>query len=187
MSTDILNKLQTLQKNSNKRLSPVVKTIIHDNSKPRALVKSVLVANGNYATVPVKGAPSLTTSNNTDVNRRVRTFTAGSEHIVDKLNKDLLGGESYPILTTALGIATGAVSAGAGLVFTLANTGLSLANTASKVLARPGDEIWHHEKIGKEGDKIIYVSAFFIVDPYRRTSSTKGWLIHEEREEISLS
>ncbi len=167
--------------------SKIVKSLIHDNSKPRALVKSVLIANGNYATVPIKGASSLATPNNTDVNRRVRTFTAGSEHIVDKLNKELLGGESYPILTTVLGIATGVVSAGAGLVFTLSNTGLSLANTASKVLARPGDEIWHHEKIGKEGNKIIYVSAFFIVDPYRRTSTTKGWLIHEEREELSLS
>ena len=48
------------------------------------------------------------------------------------LNRELLGGESYPILTTALGLATGTSSAGAGLVFTLANTGVAFANTARK-------------------------------------------------------
>jgi len=72
-------------------------------------------------------------------------------------------------------------------LFTLATTGLSLANTTSKVLARPGDEIWHIEEIGKEGNKAIYLSAFSIVDPYRKQAPNKGWLIHEEREELVLS
>lgn len=99
----------------------------------------------------------------------------------------MLGGESYPILTTALGIASGVVSGGAGLIFTLATTGLALANTTTKVLARPNDEIWHIEEIGKIGNKAVYVSAFFIVDPFRKQSTSKGWLIHEEREELTLS
>jgi len=43
---------------------------------------------------------------------------------------------------------------------------LLLFNTSSKALARPGDEIWHHEKPGKEGNRIIHVSAFFIIDPF---------------------
>jgi hypothetical protein len=99
----------------------------------------------------------------------------------------LLGGERYPVLTAAIGIAGGAISGGAGLLFTLSTTGLALVNTAGKVLARAGDEIWHIEEIGKEGNKAIYISAFFIVDPYRKQAPDKGWLIHEEREEISLA
>ncbi len=105
----------------------------------------------------------------------------------NKLNNELLGGESYPVLTATLDIATGVVSGGAGLLFTLATTGLTLANTTSRVLARTGDEIWHIEEIGKVGNKATYVSAFFIVDPFRKQTPGKGWLLHEEREEIILS
>jgi len=103
------------------------------------------------------------------------------------LNHELLGGDSYPVLTTALGIAGGVVSGGGSILFSVALTGLSLAQKASKVLARQGDEIWHIEEIGKDGKKAIYVSSFFIVDPYRKTSKSKGWLIHEERHELTLS
>ena len=99
----------------------------------------------------------------------------------------MLGGESYPILTTALSIAGSVVSGGASLLFSLATTGLSLTKTTSKVLARLDDEIWHIEEIGKEGNKAVYLSAFFIVDPYRKQALSKGWLIHEEREELILS
>lgn len=111
----------------------------------------------------------------------------GNAHITSKLNQDLLGDESYPVLTAALGIATGIVSGGAGLFFTLATTGLTLGNTTRRVLARPGDEIWHIEEIGKIGNKPVYVSAFFLVDPYRKKAPNKGWLIHEEREELLLN
>ena len=54
-------------------------------------------------------------------------------------------------------------------------------------VARLDDEIWHIEEIGKEGNKAVYLSAFFIVDPYRKQALSKGWLIHEEREELILS
>lgn len=187
MSANILNFLQELQKPSNKHLSPVIRSQIQDNSKPRALVEPVLVSSGKYSVKPIKGASSLSTQNNRQSMRKVKTLSGGHEPVINALNKELLGGESYPILTTALGIAAGAISGGGALLFTLATTGLSLANTASKVLARPGDEIWHIEEIGKNGTKAVYVSSFFIVDPYRKQAPTKGWLIHEEREEVTLS
>ena len=187
MSANILSQLQELQKQSNKRLNPVIMASIHDHAKPRSLVETIMVANGKFSVKPVNGASSLLSPGNRQSKRKVTTFMPGSEHIVNKLNKELLGGESYPILTTALGIATGVVSGGASLLFTLATTGLTLANTTSKVLARPGDEIWHIEEIGKTGNKATYVSAFFIVDPYRKQAPGKGWLIHEEREELVLS
>jgi hypothetical protein len=119
--------------------------------------------------------------------RKVKTFSTGSEKVINSLNKELLGGENYPILTTALGIAIGAASGGAGLLFTLATTGLSVGSTIQKVLARTGDEIWHIEEVGKSNGKAIYVSAYFIVDPFRKQTPGKGWLIHEEREELLLT
>ncbi|VAW61738.1 hypothetical protein MNBD_GAMMA08-981 [hydrothermal vent metagenome] len=102
------------------------------------------------------------------------------------LNRELSGGESYPILTTALGIAGGFVSGGGSILFSAALTGLSLAQKTSKVLARQADEIWHIEEIGKEGDKAVYVSSFFIAAPFRKNSKSKGWLIHEERHDLTL-
>ncbi len=86
-----------------------------------------------------------------------------------------------------LGVAAGAASAGAGLLFTIATTGLSLANTTSKVLARTGDEIWQIETIGKDVDKAVYVTSYFIVDPFRKQEPNKGWLIHEERFDVVLN
>jgi hypothetical protein len=55
------------------------------------------------------------------------------------------------------------------------------------VLARPGDEIWHIESIGKVANEAVYVSSYLLTDPYRRQYPTKGWLIHEEREQVILS
>ena len=187
MSSNILSQLPELQRKSNKRLNPIVVSSIQDHAKPRALVEPVLVANGKFAVKPIKGGSSLTTLNNRQSKRKVNTLTIGNEHVSSKLNHELLGGESYPVLTAALGIAGGAISGGAGLLFTMATTGLALANTTKRVLARPGDEIWHIEEIGKVGNKATYVSAFFIVDPFRKQAPNKGWLIHEEREELILS
>ncbi len=187
MPSNILSQLPELQKQSNKYLNPVIMSFLHDHTKPRTLVESALVASGKFQIKPKKGAPSLITPKNRQSKRKVSTFLPGSEHITDKLNKELLGGESYPVLTATLSLATGIISGGAGLIFTLATTGLALTKTTSKVLARPGDEIWHIEEIGKVNNIAIYVSAFFIVDPYRNQTFNKGWLIHEEREEITLN
>ncbi len=187
MSPNIINQLQELQNQSGRRLNGVITALIQDHSKPSALVRKELVANGQFALVPKKGGQSLLNANNRDVFRKVKTFNPGSMHVMDKLNKELLGGENYPVLTALLGFAAGPISAGGSLVFSVANTALSLAHTTSRVLARPGDEIWHHEKIGKQGNKVIYVSAFFIIDTYRKQANSKGWLIHESREEVTIS
>lgn len=101
------------------------------------------------------------------------------ENISQRINVEPYWGDFYKV--------AGRFSDGGTLLFSLINTGLSLANTAGNVLARQGDEIWHQENIGKVGNKIIYVSAYFIVDPYRKTAIDKGWLIHEEREEVTLA
>jgi len=187
MAPEILNQLQELQKKSDKHLSPVITGYLQDHDQPRALVETVLVANSKWAVKPIGGASSLLKPQNRQIKRKVKTLSAGYEHIINPLNTALLGGESYPVLTAVLGTAVGVASGGAGLLFTVATTGLSLANTAQRVLARTGDEIWQIEEIGKVGNKAMYVSSYFIVDPYRTHSQNKGWLIHEEREEVILS
>ncbi|MGD8569616.1 MAG: hypothetical protein PVJ39_16135, partial [Gammaproteobacteria bacterium] len=68
--------------------------------------------------------------------RKVTILSRKNQHIIGHLNNGLLGGTSYPILTAALGIAGGGVSALGGLIFTTATTALSLGNTAHRVLAR---------------------------------------------------
>ncbi len=125
------------------------------------------MANGKYIVKPVKGVSSLVTPNNRISRRKVRTLQSSSINALNKLNSELLGGESYPILTTALGIAGGAVSGSASLLFTLATTGFSLAKTTSKVLVRLDDEIWHIEEIGKEGGLFI---CFFHCRSVQKTS-----------------
>lgn len=75
----------------------------------------------------------------------------------------------------------------AGLLVTIATTALSVENTIQRVLPRTDDEIWHVEKIGKVDNKAIYISSYFIVDPYRKLSNSKDWLIHEERKEVILN
>lgn len=111
------------------------------------------------------------------------------------LNTALLGGKSYPVLTATLGTAVGIASLGAGLFFTVATTALSLAQTSQRALARPGDQIWQIEEIGKVLDnsllgsgkyKAVHVLSYFLVDPYRNQAPRKGWLIHEERNDIVL-
>lgn len=187
MSAGILNQLQPLQQNSGKSLNPVVVASLQDSNLPLALVRPVMIANANWAVEPRNGVDSLKDPKNRQSIRKVKTFKFGSEQTIKQLNTALLGGESYPVLTAILGTAAGFLSAGAGLLFTIATTGLSLANSAQRVLARSGDEIWHVEEIGKTGNKAIYISSYFIVDPYRKNAPGKGWLIHEERKNLVIS
>jgi hypothetical protein len=187
MSADIINQLQPLQEESGKSLSPVITAYLQNTAQPRALVDTIMIANGKWVVKPRAGASSLLKPQNRQSIRKVKTLSAGYEHIIKQLNTALLGGESYPVLTAVLGTAAGFASAGAGLLFTIATTALSLGNTVQRVLARTGDEIWHVEEIGKVGNKAMYISSYFIVDPYRNQAPNKGWLIHEEREEVQLS
>lgn len=133
---------------------------------------------------------------NTQSLRKIRTLDPGQEgNFTFSLNTALLGGQSYPILDAVLGTAVGVASGLAGLLFSIATTSINLQKTSQRVLARSGDEIWHVEEIGKVSSdgsyKAIYVSSYFIVDPFRghslhTHSNGKGWLIHEEREELTL-
>lgn len=187
MPSPILFSLSELRKQSAKSLSPTTIGLIQSHTLPRALVTPVRIANANWAVKPLNGASSLIDPKNRQLKRKVKTLSIGHEQTITLLNRSLLGSESYPILTTALGIAGGFVSSGGSLFFGIATTALSATNTSYQVLARTGDEIWHVEEIGKVDNKATYVSSYFIEDPYRRHSLNKGWLIHEERVEILLS
>jgi len=182
-----LSKLKELRPSSNRKLNPTVFSLIQDHSVPRTLVESALIANGKFATKPVNGAISLSSNQNLHNRRKVHTLSASKQQIINRLNHDLSGGDSYPVLTAMLGTLGGMISGGASFIFTVATTGLSMINPVNKVLAREGDEIWHFEEIGRMGNKAVYVSAFFLVDPYRKHAPGKGWLIHEEREELIIN
>ena len=110
------------------------------------------------------------------------------DSIIYKLNTELLGGINYPILTAVLGTIAGATAPGAGLLFTVASTALSLAQTSRRILARPGDEVWQVENIGKVKSAVVHVASYLLVDPYRERGQPriKGWLFHEERTELDV-
>jgi hypothetical protein len=189
MSSQIISQLQPLKKKSGIRINPVAVSHIQSNDPPSALIRPYQIANMKWAVKPLNGASSLSKKENCSIRRKVRVLSPYQVNKIAVLNDALLGGRSYPILTAALGIVGGAVSAGAGLIFTVATTAISYSTTAQRILARAGDEIWHVEEIGREGDKPVYVSAYFIQDPYRAgtpQAPAKGWLIHEERKEVYL-
>lgn len=195
-ATDLL---QDLQPDSNKRLPDSVITGM-TLSLTRAryqLIRSRKNPSGaGFICEPTLGASSI--SMNSQAIRKLMTLSADSEQsFTGTLNTALLGGASYPILEAVLGTFVGTVSAGAGLLFTVASTALNIARTTQRVLAREGDEIWQVEEIGRakktgwaSGDSVVavHVGSYFLVDPYRSSGNArhKGWLIHEERTELTL-
>jgi len=188
MSSSILNKLQELQEPSGKYLEQVAIGYIQDHTSPRVLVKQEIIYNGGLVVKPRNGATSLSQLKNIQSIRKVSTIPAGIDSaMTSRLNQALLGGNSYPVLTAVLGVAAGLGSMGAGLFFSALTTGISLTKTSRRVLARAGDEIWHVEEIGKYKNVATYVSSFILVDPYRKQAPGKGWLLHESRDELTLS
>jgi len=195
MTEAIINSLEVLQEDSGQHLSPVV---ITSSLKPKGmqLCKHKVIANANITYVVKKGSSSLLQAENRQYISKVTTMPAMQEtNSLHLLNTELLGGKSYPVLTAALGTAAGIASFGTGLIFTVAATGLSLAQTSQRALARSGDEIWQIEEIGKIPDngtfgsggyKAVHVLSYFLVDPYRHTAPRKGWLIHEDRNDVIL-
>jgi len=192
MST--VDRLSKLQKHSGKR---VPSSIIHGFSAARGTLTLINIKriSGDWVGVPAKGSASILS--NLQSRNKVMTFAGGNAAFMKNLNKQLMGGDSYPILEAVLGTAVGVVSGGAGLLFAATSLGVNLARRTSDVLVRAGDEIWHIEEIGKIfEDNIIYsdrwvpthVSSYLIVDPYRSRGGApeKGWLIHEERKEVIL-
>lgn len=183
---NILTQLQELKKDSGVSIMKSVKPYIRDPSQPLKLVEPVRVANAKWKVKLRGGESSLMNPQNRRSVRKVRTLSYGSEQIINQLNTALLGAKNYPVLTTVLGITAGLASGGAGLLFTLGTTALSLNNPIQHVLARLGDEIWQVEEIGKVGSTPMFVNYAFIVDPFRFQIQTKGWLINEERYELVL-
>ena len=197
MSTSVLDRLQELRPDSKIRLTnslPTAFSLYLQNNKgvrPLELVYSKMIANAHWTSVPYKGGKALLQKQGRQAIRKVMTLQPGFEsNFTYSLNTALLGGNGYPVLTAVLGTAAGIASFGAGLFFAAATTGISMSQKARRVLARGGDEIWQVEEIGRvrdgSGYKAMHVNSYFIVDPYRRQSFTKGWLIHEERSEVTL-
>ena len=140
-----------------------------------------------FQLVPTNGTDTLL--QNTQAARKLLTIDATTDY-TGTLNKALAGGESYPILTAVLGTIAGVASAGAGLLFTIGTTALDVSKTHKGVQARHGDELWQVEEIGKvrkgAGWEVMHVGSYFLVDPFRGQTMTKGWLIHEERAVLSV-
>ncbi len=201
MSQQIINQLDPLQQESGKRIANSVITGM-TRSLTRAryqLMNSQMNPSGGGAIyVPTRGTQSLSQATNRQNIRKLMTLPAEREdNFTHSLNTELLGGEQYPVLTAVLGTGVGLVTAGGGILFTAATTALSLANTAQRVLARLGDELWQIEEIGKSNSSrwfdgntqsAFHVGSYFLVDPHRAGGNvrSKGWLIHEERTELTL-
>jgi hypothetical protein len=199
MSQQVINQLKELQPESGMRISDSVITgMTLSLSQNRYKLMKTIMPGSKYLHVPMNGTQSLMQSENIQSIRKLKTLPAEREdNFTHSLNTELLGGEQYPVLTAVLGTAAGAVSGGAGLLFTIATTGLSLSQTAQRVLARLGDELWQVEEIGKANSSgwfdgntksAYHIGSYFLVDPHRGTGpvQSKGWLIHEERRELTL-
>lgn len=187
----VLASLQKLQRDSGKRIrNSVITGMTHSLTRARyQLIRARKNPTGaGYIRVPTDGVESL--PQKTQSVRKLMTLSpaATEDSFTYILNTSLLGGTSYPVLTAVLGTIAGAASAGAGLLFTISSTALSLAQTSQRVLARAGDEVWQVEEIGKVGSDVVHVGSYFLVDPYRGQgrSQVKGWLIHEERTELDV-
>ena len=197
MSASVLDRLQELRPHSNVRLlngvySDIGRSIQRNGDRPLQLVKPKMIANAHWNTVPLTDNQALLQAQNRQTIRKVLILKSGFEtNLTYKLNTALLGGRGYPVLTAVLGTAAGMASFGVGLFFTVATTGISMTQKSQRILARGGDEIWQVEEIGKVRDgskyKAMHVNSYFLVDPYRKQNLAKGWLIHEERSEITLN
>lgn len=201
MSEKILASLQKLQPKSNRRLPDSIitgMTLSLTFARYNLIRTTLNPVGGGYITGPTYGTESLLKKENLQSIRKLMTLPEVTENsFTNSLNTELLGGEQYPILTATLGTAAGIASFGAGLLFTVGTTALSLAVTVQRVLARMGDELWQIEEIGKESTtgffggvetKAVHVGSYFLVDPYRGPGNvrSKGWLIHEQRTELNL-
>ncbi len=186
----LIGQLQPLQPNSGKQVSSsVIAGMTQSLTRARY---QIMMATSNprgagFIYVPTNGASALPR----EVSARRKLMTVAIErpgNFTSMLNDQLLGGETYPILTFVLGTAAGVVSGGAGLLFSVATTALSLTQTAQRVLARSGDELWQVEEIGRVGNNVVHVGAYFLYDPNRNAafSGGNGWLFHEERTVLSV-
>ena len=120
--------------------------------------------------------------------RKLLTFGAQNQEFRKSVNKDLSGGETYPILTTILGLGVGFVSAGAGYLWTGFTATLLLASDSQPVRVRDGDEVHQLEIVGVRNGKFEYLEWIILVDPFRVKANChiKQWIIHDERQEVRI-
>lgn len=102
-NTQILNFLQELKPDSGKRIS---ESFIMGITKSFTQAKCQLYRAKNnpagygFLHVPTNGVASL--QGNTQAKRKLMELHAGN-YAINSLNRELLGGESYPVLTALLG------------------------------------------------------------------------------------
>ena len=199
MATDILSQLQELRPEFKKTLPKNVLVMFssHLSNKglnPKQLINPVQFANADWGWKPKSGTDSLRKPENRHYEQKVATLEVGYEtNFTFILNTALLGGNSYPVLTAVLGTAAGFASTPVGLFFAAASTTIDVTKKAQRILGRMGDEIWQIEEIGKIRDKNtfkpVHINSYWLVDPFRsrHSATNKGWLIHEERNDLTLS
>ena len=199
MAPEILNQLQELKPELKRSLPTNVLVLFQSHMQnsginPSQLINPVQLANASWGWKPKHGAHSLNLPKNRHAEQKVTTLEAGHEtNFTFVLNTALLGGNSYPILTAVLGTAVGVASGPAGLLFGAASTAIDVSKKSQRILGRMGDEIWQVEEIGKirynNTFKAVYLKSYWLVDPYRskHSAKNKGWLLHEERNDLTLS
>lgn len=104
-----------------------------------------------------------------------------------ELNQAFRGGSNCPILNFILGTGAGFISGGTSFLFSVVTTGIDLVRRSSSVLARNGDQVWMLELVGLEGTSTKYARYYFLVDPFRSSTTEKGWLIGERRYDATFS
>lgn len=121
--------------------------------------------------------------------RRLWLFGDDNESTRLALNRELAGGESSPVLVTGLGLVAGAVMPAAGVMFSIAATGIEMQRTNQPVRARKGDAVDRVEVLGKRGSSIFHWGAFVLVDPLRLSEGIQPhqWVIHGERHEVVVN
>lgn len=195
MKIDVFNHLDEIKPDSSKSLQlSVVEGLMAgsgSSEKPYIeLVKAKVAANNNYRWELSHGIDSIISKSGQFRRRKIKTFA--EDGFIGRLNLALKGGARYPILSTVTGVLFGKVNPAMGLLFSAASTTHGMSKTSHDVIARPGDELWKVEEIGKVrsrgGYKMVHIYSLFIVDPFRDLSSFNniGWLIHEDRKDVHV-
>jgi hypothetical protein len=190
--TSLLANLPKLQDDSKRRLPSYVVDYLFRNG-----FKLIRTESQGHTKLHVPSRGTMSLLQNLKSREKVLTVDASNEEYVGKLNKELKGGSAYPILEAVLAASVGLAETVAAAVFSVATLALSLNRRSNDVLARGGDEIWLVEEIGMGREENVltadrrvpmHVAALFLTDPFRGQADvkTKGWLLHEERRNLTL-
>lgn len=190
--TNFVNRLPQLPGTQAPRLSSSILAGLNTGVRdPRAMIDTVRnsdrgIFDPSYIAVLDPDYDFATRGNAT--RRRLITFDPAREGFRRSVNSALGGGESSPVLITALGIATGAVMAPAGIAFSIFSTAIEMQRVNQPVRVRQGDAIDKIEVIGKRDNKVFHWETYVLVDPFRvRANYTPmQWVIHGHLSEVSI-